>query len=65
MENNLLTEVVDYLYANYSHEDAKRLSDNKLIANIAMRGADGKDFKSIIDKIALFNNMQKIQEVSN
>lgn len=60
MSKPLISEVVDYLDENYAHDDAMRLSGIKMIVAISMKGVpEGRDYKSIIDKIALFNGINK------
>jgi len=52
-----MEKVIDYLFDNYSAEDAEQLSKVPMVAQIAINFTD--NFESKIDKIALFNGIEK------
>jgi len=56
----MLNEVIDYLVDTYGDAGANRLSGTKMVAHMAMSKSLPEDWKSLIDKVALFNGIKKV-----
>lgn len=57
-----MSKLVDYIFANYSKQDAEKLSKIPMIANLFIReeAMPEQKIRDIVDKVALFNGIEKV-----
>lgn len=60
MSERILTELIDYLVDTYGEKGAERLSGVKMIRGLAMQPNPPANWKSLVDKVALFNGIRKL-----
>lgn len=60
-----MSKLVDYIFANYSKQDAEKLAKIKMIAGLLMREDSMSEQKigDIVDKVALFNGIEKVKKI--
>lgn len=60
-----MSKIVDYIFSNYSKQDAEKLSKVKAIADLFMREdtIPEQKIRDIVDRVALFNGINKVKEL--